>query len=413
MNVFIVISCVFSVAWAMSVFEVRAHPATPKETSGTAMAYALVGFTLAAALCFRRHAYLPIAIAACIPPLFMPLDALPALIAAASFIVWAKDLRAAAGVTILAAVTTFVSLWRDTRAAPAGGSAFGDFFSTAPRPHATPDAPVWQVLLLTTVFCSMFFGIAFLRRNRKHLHAAEQSQRTAQAQVHNLEEHLADQFAREDIAREVHDVLGHRLSILSMQANVLDAMAQESDDPEMRHLARQIQQGSAGSMDDLRSLLTMMRTGEADPQAPGDLSGVAQLVSECVSMGVNVSSAIFVQDAQSVHPAIGRTAHRVTAEILTNVRKHAPQFGASLNISGCPRDGLTIRCENRLGNAPAAVGTNSGLNGIRRRVESLGGTFTAGPDVVAGRFQVQVWLPWAPAPRQPSPAAPPLTPTHS
>lgn len=346
------------------------------------------------ALCFRARARTAIALLCCLPPLLLPTDSLPALIAMASVVVWHPSVRVIAGVMLAATVATATAIWRDGAGKTTEQSFWQVIFHTAQDPTPLPRVGFATAVLTAFVLVVIFAGVGFLRRLQREARRASAGEQAATQAAATLGETLAEADAREAIAQEVHDVIGHRLSMLAMQANVLDAEAEDRDDPQLRQLARQIREGAHGSMEDLRSLLTMLRS--TPEELPGaTLKDIGELVDECVAAGTPVNSSIYLDGAETAHPVVSRSAHRITAELLANVRKHAPGQTATLTIQGSQAQGIAVTCANPLGVNPSpGIGTNSGLNGIRRRIEALHGSFSAGVDPRENRFIATIWLPW-------------------
>ncbi|PZP03595.1 MAG: hypothetical protein DI618_03215 [Dermacoccus nishinomiyaensis] len=215
--------------------------------------------------------------------------------------------------------------------------------------------------------------------------------------MHDLDRQMAEKEEREALAREVHDVLGHRLSLLSMQANALEIEAQEAGSRDVEDRARQIQEGAAGSMTDLRSLLAMLRTGQSAPDEHHALADIAELVRECIDAGTPVSSNVFVDQSHPLDPVISRSAYRITTELLTNARKHAPGSLVQLDIRGDARGGITISTANPLPDVASAArsdGSGTGLTGVARRAQDVGGSFWTGPSPDGRRFTASATLPW-------------------
>ncbi|QEH94319.1 hypothetical protein FV141_12915 [Dermacoccus abyssi] len=397
-NVGIVVATVGSAALAAGAADMRLYDSAPGQPAGNLTLSAfLVSVAAAVMLCFRLRsprALLVTALVACLPPLVLPTDSLPALIGAASVVVWHPDVRARWGVPVLAGVATIVAVWRDTRGTASGKS----FWNSLEHPDGSagtwPAMPWWQVLLVAGLLVALFVGTALLRRSRAdtdvHRHRAE----AARAEADDLGRRIAEQNDREALAREVHDVLGHRLSILAMQANALEIEAQAAGAPEVEDRARQIQQGAAGSMNDLRSLLSILRHGPQAGERPYELADIATLVSECIDAGTPVSSNVFVDQSSPLDPVVSRSAYRITTELLTNARKHSPGNLVRLHIHGNPHDGLVISTENPLGSGGSGTGSQSGLAGIGRRANDLGGRFWAGPSPDGRTYTATVKLPW-------------------
>ena len=411
MNALIVASTFVTGALIASYATPRADgvPLTAPANDVSAAAF-LATLAAAAALCWRMRSLTALtatAGVACLPGLLLPTDSLPALIGMASVIVWHPDVRARLAIGGAATASTFASIWRDSRGTRADTSFWNSFEHPEGSTGTWSPMPWWQVAVITAVLVTMFAGAALIRRARRDV--TVQQQRVAQAQVHakqaqqhsnSLAQRVAEQDEREALAREVHDVLGHRLSILSMQANALEIEAQAAGSRDVEERARQIQQGASGSMADLRSLLTMLRTG-AGGQAPddhSDLADIADLVRECIDAGTPVSSNVFVDQTHPLDPVISRSAYRITTELLTNARKHAPGQLVQLDIRGDAQGGIVISTANPL--RPAAAhhrpgDGGTGLAGVARRAHDIGGSFWAGPTPDGRRFTASATLPWA------------------
>lgn len=195
---------------------------------------------------------------------------------------------------------------------------------------------------------------------------------------------------RERIAREVHDAMGHRLSLLSLHANALAANAGEDED--LAESARLVQQSASATMDDLRSLLSLLRE-PADSELPKvPLSQLSEVVRDSFGAGQQVNSSIYIEDAEDADPALTRAVFRIVQEVLTNARKHAAAAPVWLLINGSPQSGISIEARNAI----TAVGDFStagqGLGGIAERARLLGGEAHHGRE--GNDFVVSVELPW-------------------
>ncbi|MDO5535004.1 MAG: histidine kinase [Propionibacteriaceae bacterium] len=212
---------------------------------------------------------------------------------------------------------------------------------------------------------------------------------------------------RNRIAREMHDVLAHRISLVSMHAGVL---AYRSDLPpeKTREIASIIQENAHASLTELRSVLSTLREGpSAGPQAPegGDaasggtvaapqptLANLPALLEEVRASGQQLEASITL-DPSAVPLVQQRHLYRIVQECLTNARKHAQGALVELELSGGRREGISLRCSNLLTDPNLAIpGSKLGLVGVTERAQMLGGRLDAG--VQGGRFVVDAWLPW-------------------
>ena len=209
----------------------------------------------------------------------------------------------------------------------------------------------------------------------------------------------ARQLERTRIAREMHDVLAHRISLLSMHAGALE-FRPDAPPAEIARAAGVIRASARQALEDLREVIGVLRDspgGVPATRPQPTLADLPALVDEVCGAGVRVSQEYRVADLGAAPAVAGRTAYRVVQEGLTNVRKHAPGAAATVAVSGGPDDGLTVEVGNpppvgaRL-HAPLPSG-GTGLVGLRERVTLAGGRLEHGwaPD---GHFRLSAWLPW-------------------
>ncbi|MFJ2161412.1 sensor histidine kinase [Streptomyces sp. NPDC087856] len=202
---------------------------------------------------------------------------------------------------------------------------------------------------------------------------------------------------RERIAREMHDVLAHRLSLLSLHAGVLEY--RRGLPPEkLAETAALIRAGAHQSLEDLREVIGLLRApdGERDRPQP-TLSDVPGLVEESRTAGLRLAYANRLDPAADIPERLGRTGYRIVQEALTNARKHAPPRAATrLELRGGPGEGLTVEAVNPLGvfGGTTVPGSGSGLVGLAERVSLAQGRLGHGP-TPDGEFRLTAWLPWA------------------
>ena len=195
------------------------------------------------------------------------------------------------------------------------------------------------------------------------------------------------------IARELHDVLAHNISLINVQAGVALHLMDEQPGQSRTALAA-IKQASNDALGELRSVLDVLRQGdEAPPRAPA--SGLAQLdslVAGAGATGLEVTTR--VEGLPRFLPAgTDLAAFRIVQESLTNVTRHAGPASATVLVRYGPDD-LTVRVDDD-GRGPVAAtgpGNGNGIRGMRERVAALGGELTTGPRP-GGGFRVQARLP--------------------
>ncbi|WP_107407609.1 sensor histidine kinase [Streptomyces griseus] len=219
---------------------------------------------------------------------------------------------------------------------------------------------------------------------------------------------------RTRIARELHDVVAHHMSVITVQADSapyrIDGLGDEA-----RAEFASIAAGARESLAEMRRLLSVLRSdgsrGELAPQ-PG-LGRLQQLVEATVRAGLpaELSLAADVREAVErggVPQAVDLSAYRIVQEALANVVRHAP--GARTRVSVTARDGhLTVLVVNAEAGEPGspleASGTGHGLVGMRERVRLTGGTLDTGP-LPDGGFRVAARLPLPPDQPPPVPVNP-------
>ncbi|MEV6328722.1 sensor histidine kinase [Streptomyces sp. NPDC051909] len=224
---------------------------------------------------------------------------------------------------------------------------------------------------------------------------------------------LLEERAR--IARELHDVVAHHMSVITVQADSAPYRIPGLPDAAVEEFAS-IAGGARESLAEMRRLLAVLRSegteGERAPQ-PG-LDRLQQLVEATVRAGVPAELAL-AADLGEVPQAVDLSAYRIVQEALANVVRHAP--GATTRVSVRADDAggwLTVLVVNGPATEPASpvergTGTGHGLVGMRERVRLTGGSLDTGP-LPDGGFRVAARLPLAeqpPAGRPPT--EPPLT----
>ncbi|WP_046472118.1 sensor histidine kinase [Allosalinactinospora lopnorensis] len=227
-----------------------------------------------------------------------------------------------------------------------------------------------------------------LRERARHAEA-EQGRRVAEARI----------LERTRIAREMHDVLAHRLSLLAAYAGALEYRP-DSPPERLSRAAGVVRAGVHQALDELREVISLLRDGATEEGPDGGpqpvLADLPRLVDESRDAGVRVRLRDEVIDPAALPAAAGRTAYRVVQEGLTNARKHAAGRPVEVVLEGRPGDRLVIDIRNPLpeGGAasPVIPGTGIGLVGLTERVHLAGGRLDH--EAAAGEFRLHAWLPW-------------------
>ncbi|WP_167146817.1 sensor histidine kinase [Actinomyces sp. ZJ308] len=418
----------------------------------------LIGLVLLVAVLLRRRWPVPITVASALAGMALYLDTTVGLIAFTTVVRRARSLRDpmpwATGA--LLAVGTLVALARDASHGSTGNSMIGvvtSGSSDSHDPHVITHVPAELVLFLAVVAMALPVAVGLWlrardgekearRRAQEAADASARAERAAEEQAQTstrLADTVSLQSERERVAREVHDGLGHRLSLLALHAAALEqgvlstsdssgasSPAEASDEDDPRAAAQRVREEAQGAMRDLRSLLAVLRepVGAAEP-APR-LEDLKEVVDGVLAASQPLSSSIYLDRAAEADEVLSRAVYRIVQESLTNARKHSPGMSVRLRVEGGPDTGIDITCSNRIPRQEAASGQDaqrpgaceelpaddvgagsgtgtdlppgdarggSGLRGMARRAEICGGTFHAGPDG-RGRFVVSAHLPW-------------------
>jgi signal transduction histidine kinase len=264
-----------------------------------------------------------------------------------------------------------------------------------PIDPATPGT-YWTAVGVHVLLAAMAatWGVTVRARRQLVLSLAERTRRAEAEQQLRVEQ--ARQRERERIAREMHDVLAHRLSLLSMHAGALEFRPDATPET-VAETAGVIRASAHQSLTDLREIISVLRASDADADAlhpQPALDELAVLVVETRRAGTTVTMHEDLA-ADTAPPLLGRTAYRIVQEGLTNARKHAPGEPVTVGVTGGPGRGLTIELRNRIaaGAGPPVPGSGTGLVGLAERAELAGGRIEHGVSG-DGKFRLSAWLPW-------------------
>ncbi|OYN96915.1 hypothetical protein CGZ96_11565 [Enemella evansiae] len=282
-------------------------------------------------------------------------------------------------------------------------------------PRPPPDAAT--LIAYGIVPMGIGYGVTFmlgwLRRSRRELESADAHLEQAQQHVAGLTDELARQSERERLAREIHDALAHRLSLVSLHSGALEEVARAGDG-RVTEAAQVVRDNAHRSLEDLRDLVGALR----DPHRAGPvtepaqiplhgMANVAEVIDSTIAAGVQVNAFVMLSDPEQAGALLNRAVFRIVQEALTNVVKHAPGSSVGLDLRAAPGSGVLLRIRNPLTGAPSGLpGSGSGLIGMQERVAALDGQITVGP-TADGWFEVSVQLPWAAVddPATPGPAS--------
>jgi signal transduction histidine kinase len=195
------------------------------------------------------------------------------------------------------------------------------------------------------------------------------------------------------IARELHDVVAHNISLINVQAgSALHLMDQQPE--RARAALSAIKDASKETLVELRSVLGVLRqVDEEAPRSPAPgLAHLDDVVARANSAGLPVQVEV-EGAANGLPPGVDRAAYRIVQEALTNVTRHAGPARAMVRISYGERD-LVVQVDDDGIGAPGngVVSPGNGILGMRERAAALGGEVQAGPRPDGG-FRVRAWLP--------------------
>lgn len=307
-----------------------------------------------------------------------------------------------------------VFAWTRWAPAPAAGwtalaiACAGAFASPAmymPLPDTGFDYYLWRVITHWAVLAAVFLAA---RSMRSAALAAEQRTRDA--------EQAAAAAERERIARELHDVLAHGLTLIRAQAHAGQVAARTDPEAAVASL-EQIASAAGQSLTDVRAFVTLLREPDDAPQTmpadstarlpSADLTALPQVIDAFTSTGMRATAVLPETDelaaAQTTLPLAVRLAvRRIIQEALTNAHRHAPEDATThlqLEI-GAHEIRITAdttpvpKAQPRPGSTAPGRSTDHGwgLTGLAERTALLGGTFTAGPTLAPG-FRLSATIP--------------------
>jgi signal transduction histidine kinase len=308
---------------------------------------------------------------------------------------WPVPVTGIIGLSVLLVVLGVRSTWRLTAIVWAG-SAVLTLALVAATPGRWGEADVWATSFVVTAGDTLIVAAAAIvigqrRSIREELAAARRDTELEQARRRTVEE-------RSRIARELHDVVAHSMSVVHMQA---ESAPYRVDDlpPDARAEFAAIAETSRTALREMRQLLGTLRgDAEAERAPQPDLGDLPALVQATSAAGIPVELCTEVTDG--VDRLAQLTVYRIVQEALGNVARHAPGAPTVVTV-GRHGSALRVTVTNDAppaGTVPAAPPDDGGfgLAGMRERVAALGGTVDHGPDPDGG-FRVDVHLPTRPA----------------
>jgi len=279
------------------------------------------------------------------------------------------------------------------------------FTADHPPPGMSPRAAVVMIVLLFLL--PLAFGMAVRARRQVVAGLRREAERAVREQQHRLDD--ARRAERERIAREMHDTLAHRISLISVHAGALAYRTAQAEagtarplDPADVGAAIEVINGNARrALVELGDVLAVLRTdgddaAGAEPPQPS-IADIARLIADAEAVGQRVRYAHDCAGCEGLRPAVQRSVYRTVQEGLTNARKHAPGLRVEVSVRGEPGRAVIVSVTNPLPlhPSPSAVpGAGVGLAGLAERVALDGGTLEHGPS--GSSFRLVARLPWPP-----------------
>lgn len=261
-----------------------------------------------------------------------------------------------------------------------------------PAPVAPP------ALMFTTIVLGhvavVTWGLSV--RSRRELLASLRERAEAAGVEARLRAERSQREAREGLAREMHDVLGHRLSLVSVHAGAL-AYHRDASAEDVTRAAEVVRENAHRALQDLREVIGVLRAPVGELPLPV-VEDVLELIDEAGQAGTPVElrdETGVTADGRTLPATQGRTLYRLVQECLTNVRKHAPGASVVVRITGRPGDHLAAEIVNTPSPAaPSRPGrAGEGLRGLAERTRLVAGRLDYGP-TGSGGWRVRLWLPW-------------------
>ncbi|KOV89360.1 sensor histidine kinase [Streptomyces sp. NRRL B-3648] len=285
---------------------------------------------------------------------------------------------------LLGGAIAFASVWLPVTCFALARCAWAGTSPGVPLLDRLPPHPAWALLaplpLLALYGVVVGLGALLTAAARRFLGPSAAERLAA------LEERTEQLLERTRIARELHDSIGHALTVAVVQAGA----ARAAGDPEFtdRALAAVEETGRA-ALEDLERVLGVLRESERPVSARPTLADAGRLLESARTSGAEVDAEV-TGTVEAVPGPVSREGYRILQEALTNVLRHAGAVPVRVRITVA--DGrLVLEVRNPLPGAVPGPGRGSGLRGIRERAALLGGTARTGPD--EGDWQVRAELP--------------------
>jgi len=260
------------------------------------------------------------------------------------------------------------------------------------------DTPMWQIAIAAVVCTALLVAVGIVIGQRRALLDGLRERAALLERDQQLREDRAREQERAHLAREMHDVLGHRLSLVALHAGALEYRGRSLSPDQTVEAAGVVRAEAHSALTELRDVLGVLR--EPDDVVPGTappqptLRDLPALLDDARRSGASLTAT--VDEAATAAPdAVGRHAYRVVQEGLTNARRHAPDQPVTVAVDVLAGPAVRVRVTNPTDGHPVdgARTAGHGLRGLAERARLVGGAFSAGRDAT-GTFTVEAVLPW-------------------
>ncbi|MCC9312201.1 histidine kinase [Kitasatospora sp. RB6PN24] len=372
--------------WSLAVGRFHLH-------AGPALLSALIGGAAGASLVVRRRwPALPVVVSMVLVPGLFGIVLLEVALYTLA-VTWTWPSRRRTVVTLSAVVfleTTAMML-------------FLRVFSANGTPPSEPPVPGWVPVLLA-LLVSVGLTVApvvtglYIGARRRLVESLQDRAQGLEAELDLLAERATERARRARleertrIAREMHDVVAHRVSLIVVHAGALERIAAR-DPQKAAQSAKLMADTGRQALNELREILGVLRMNEESAEQTQGLAQLSRLVEQSKAAGMRVTLTVS-GDRQRYSGDAEQTAYRVVQEGLTNAHKHAGGARVSVLLAYVP-NGVRVAVVNDCPDGGEQVRLPSGGNGLvgmEERVRALGGSFTAGPEH-GGGFRVEATLP--------------------
>jgi signal transduction histidine kinase len=246
-------------------------------------------------------------------------------------------------------------------------------------------------LISTVTLMAAAIALGDSTRSRRALRAEQEQSARLIEQEHAYRAEQRVQAERVRVARDLHDVIGHSISVISLHADVAREAIGRNDD-QARQALNHIRAASSALMRELRATVKLLRNpaSEQPDRSVSSLTNLSTLVDSAAASGLTVDVQ-FEGEVADLPATVDTAAYRIIQESLTNVIRHAAATHVMLTIAVNTQE-LRLQLTDNGTTAVASVTPGSGIAGMAERARLLGGALTAQP-LPAGGFEVKATLP--------------------